>query len=118
MAVLERIFKHVNENLLKQHEKNKLTYDHGRRHLVLKKGDIVWKKTRFLSNKGKGFSSKLAPNFEKFRIAERLGDQVYKLETVDGKLLPGDYHAKDFKVPGFTGELSTDTKNLASSIFF
>lgn len=95
---LEKVFAQVRKNLDSQHEKNKKLYNRGRRSKPLKIGDIIWKKTRFLSNKGKYFSAKLAENYEQFRIVDKLSDTVFKLQTVDGKPLPGTWHIKDFKI--------------------
>ena len=111
LGKLESIFKQVRNNLNIQHEKNKKLYDRGRRPPTLKAGDLIWKKTRFLSNKGKGFSAKLAANYECFRINKKLSESVYKLESVDGKILKGDFHVKDFKIPKYQ---STSDRHINS----
>lgn len=98
LAKLEKVFKQVRANLDKQHDKDKRLYNHGRRTVALKVGDVIWKKARFLSDRGKGFCAKLAANYEKFIIAERLSDTVYKLQTVDGKPMKGTFHIKEFKL--------------------
>lgn len=100
LGQLEKYFTIVRDNLGKQHSRNKRYYDRGRRSADIKKGDIIWKRTRFLSDKGRSFSTKLAPVYEKFRIAEKLSDTVFKLETLSGKVVAGSFHSKDFKLQG------------------
>lgn len=91
---LESIFQKVRKHLIVAHQRNEKYYNLRKRHTELKVGQIVYKRTFFLSNKAKNFTSKLAPKFKKCVVTAKLSPLVYSLADLDGKSL-GNYHIKD-----------------------
>lgn len=90
------IFMDVNDRLKKAYESNKSRYDLRRRTWEYRTGELVWKRTKNLSNAGKNFMAKLSPKFEKAVISEKLSTDVYRLTSLRGKDL-GKWHASDLK---------------------
>ncbi|KAH9631320.1 hypothetical protein HF086_013779 [Spodoptera exigua] len=78
------------------HDINSERYNKRRRVCNYEVGDVVWKRTKFLSNANQAFMSKLAPKFEKAIIAEKISKDVYKLKSPRGKDL-GEWHSCDLK---------------------
>lgn len=73
---------------------NPKSYNLRKRQVELKIGQFVYKRTFYLSNKAKNFSSKLAPKFIKCVVTAKRSPLVYALSDLDGKCL-GNYHIKD-----------------------
>lgn len=96
LALKKSLHENVSNHLRKSYEKNKTKYDLRHRHCDYKVGDMVWKRTKYLSNAGKGFMSKLAPKFEKGIIVEKLSTDVYNIKSLRGKDL-GNWHSSDIK---------------------
>lgn len=90
------IYTDIKERLRRAHEENSKQYNKRRRTCEYREGDMVWKRTKFLSNAAKGFMSKLSPKFEKAIVAKKLSTDVYKLVSVRGKEL-GKWHSSDLK---------------------
>lgn len=64
-------------------------------------GDVVWRKTFYLSDKDKRFLKKLALKFIKCKIISKKSPLVYELEDMNGKFL-GSWHIKDIKLTNYT----------------
>ena len=71
-------------------------YDKKVRHKVFHPGDLVCRKLEATrSEEGRG---KLAPNWEDpVRVAEVLGNGAYKLETLEGDLIPRTWNANNLR---------------------
>ncbi|CAK1599223.1 unnamed protein product [Parnassius mnemosyne] len=69
-------------------------YNLRKRHVELKVGQIVYKRTHYLSNASKRFTAKLAPKFQKCVITAKLSPLVYTLASMEGKTLD-NFHIKD-----------------------
>lgn len=94
---LAKFFNDVQLALFHSHAKNAQRYNLRRKEVVYNVGDIVWKRTHFLSDKDAFFSKKLAPKFQKCRIIGKKSSLVYVLEDMSGNNI-GDWHIKDFKM--------------------
>lgn len=92
----KKIFEDVKERLERAYEDNKRRYDVRRRVAVFNAGDVVWKRTKILSNANKNLMAKLAPKFEQAVISEKVSADVYKLKSLRGKDL-GKWHSSDLK---------------------
>lgn len=92
----KEIFDDVNTRLKKSYETNKQYYDKRRRVCEYRVGEIVWKRTKHLSNANKNFMAKLSPKFEKAVITEKISADVYKLKNLRGKDV-GKWHSSDLK---------------------
>lgn len=90
------IYSDISERLKKAHEENAKYYNKRRRTCAYQEGDMVWKRTKTLSNAAKGLMSKLSPKYEKAIIAEKVSTDVYKLVSLRGKDL-GKWHSSDLK---------------------
>lgn len=92
----QKIYDDVCERMKQSHESNSKRYNLRRRVCEYKEGDLVWKRTKHLSNADKSFMSKLAPKFEEAIIAKKVSKDVYKLRSYRGKDL-GVWHSSDLK---------------------
>lgn len=90
------IYEDVQNRLRKAHEYNSKQYNKRRRTCEYHEGDMVWKRTKLLSNAAKGFMSKLSPKYDKAVIAEKISTDVYRLVSLRGKDL-GKWHSSDLK---------------------
>lgn len=97
LGTLHQIFDKVQQSLIKTHSRNSTNYNLRRKNIEFNVGDIVWKRTFYLSDKDKRFSKKLAPKFLKCRVVEKKSKLVYELEDMTGRNL-GTWHVKDFKL--------------------
>lgn len=97
---LRKIFEKVQTSLVKAHSRNVNYYNLRRKDFKFNVGDVVWKKTFYLSDKNNRFSKKLAPKFIKCRVVRKKSDLVYELEDMLGNNL-GDWHIKDFKLNNY-----------------
>jgi hypothetical protein len=91
-----QIYEDVVKLLKKAYEINSGYYNKRRRICTFQLGDLVWKKTKPLSNASKNFMAKLSPKYEKAVISEKLSDNVYMLKSLRGKSL-GKWHVCDLK---------------------
>lgn len=96
LKLRNEIFTDINNRLKEAYEINKKNYDLRRRVCTYRVGDLVWKRTKHLSNANKNFMAKLAPKFEKAVITDKLSDDVYLLKSLRGKDL-GKWHSSDLK---------------------
>lgn len=97
LGTLQKIFDKVQLSLLKSHSRNSTHYNLRRKNVEFNLGDVVWKRTFYLSDKDKRFSKKLAPKFIKCRIKAKKSKLVYELEDMSGHNL-GSWHIKDLKL--------------------
>ena len=97
LGFLATAFNTVQANLWKCHVKNSIQYDKRRRSAEFNVGDIVWKRCYFQSDKTAHFAKKLAPKYQKCRVAEKRSRLVYVLEDMAGRDL-GVWHIKDLKL--------------------
>lgn len=89
-------YKHVKDRIIKAHYDSSKYYNRRTRPGTFEIGDIVWKKTKYLSNANKKFMAKLAPKFEKAIIVGKLSNNVFRLNNAYGKAI-GTWHIKDLK---------------------
>ncbi|RVE49202.1 hypothetical protein evm_006094 [Chilo suppressalis] len=99
---LNNIFQKVRKYLIVAHQRNEKQYNLRKRHIELRVGQIVYKRTHYLSNKAKNFSSKLAPKFIKCVVTAKLSPLVYTLTDLNGKCL-GFLSTGDKLAPGNNG---------------
>lgn len=97
LGVLKKIFDKVQLSLLKSHSRNSTTYNLRRKNVEFNVGDIVWKRTYYLSDKDNRFAKKLAPKFVKCRVVTKKSPLIYDLEDLNGCHL-GTWHIKDLKL--------------------
>ncbi|CAH2207843.1 jg25813 [Pararge aegeria aegeria] len=90
------LYKEVELRLKMAHDKSQKFYNEKRQVANFKEGDVVWKRTKYLSKAGTKFMAKLAPKFERAIITKKLSDNVFHLNNVYGKSI-GIWHAKDLK---------------------
>ncbi|KAG6438737.1 hypothetical protein O3G_MSEX000180 [Manduca sexta] len=90
------IYKAVETKLKTCHAKSLKSYNEKRRIANFQIGDVVWKRTKYLSKAGTKFMAKLAPKFEKAIIVKKLSANVFHLNNSYGKPI-GVWHSKDLK---------------------
>lgn len=100
IGVLSSIFNKVQSLLLQAHSRNCQHYNLRRKPAEFNVGDVVWRKTFYLSDKDKYFNKKLAPKFIKCKIIGKKSPLVYELADMSGKLL-GSWHIKDIKITNY-----------------
>lgn len=88
-------FVKVQIRLRKAHETSR-KHDDKRRSSNFQLGDVVWKRTKFLSKASDKFTAKLAPKYDKAIIVDKLSHNVFRLNNVFGKDV-GVWHSKDLK---------------------
>lgn len=96
MSLLPELYDEVKGRLHKAYETNAKTYNLRKRPLRFSLGDIVWKRTYYLSDASKNFSKKLAPKYIACKVTKVISPLVYDLEDMDGQPL-GKWHIKDLK---------------------
>lgn len=95
---LPLIWYDVADKIRRAYEASARSYNLRRRPaILLKPGDLVWKRNYQLSDAGAYFSSKLAPKFLKCRVKKNIGPTTYELEDLGGKSL-GTWHVQDLKM--------------------
>lgn len=97
IGYLANIFDKVQSSLWHHYQQNSKRYNLRRKFIEFNEGDIIFKRTYYLSDKDKHFNKKLAPKFIKCRITKKRSPLVYELEDMYGKSL-GPWHIKDFKL--------------------
>lgn len=91
---LNSIYNKVRKHIVSAHYRNEKYYNKGKRNVELKVGQIVYKRTFYLSNASKKFTSKLAPKFQKCIVSAKRSPLVYTLTDMEGRDL-GTFHIKD-----------------------
>lgn len=84
----------VKSNLKESYEKYSKYYNLRAKMVSFAPGEIVRRKSFYLSSAPNNFCAKLANKYVKCRVREKLGASTYLLESLDGKVL-GKYHAND-----------------------
>lgn len=100
IGILSSIFNKVQSLILQAHSRNSQHYNLRRKPAEFNIGDIVWRKTFYLSDKDKYFNKKLAPKFIKCKIIGKKSPLVYELADMSGKPL-GSWHIKDIKITNY-----------------
>lgn len=59
-------------------------------------GQEIYRRNYQLSDFSKAFNAKLAPKFIKSRVHSKVGNNLYQLEDLQGKIV-GVFHAKDLR---------------------
>lgn len=93
---LSSIRENISLNLQKAHEKASKVYNTRVRHVSYRIGQEVFRKTHNLSKFEKGMNAKFTPKYEKCRIRAKVGNVLYDIENLQGKLV-GRFHASDLK---------------------
>lgn len=86
----------VVRNLKKAYDKGAKTYNLRTRKVVYVPGQEIYRRNFQLSDFSKAFNAKLAPKYMKARIHSKIGNNLYQLEDLKGKIL-GVFHAKDLR---------------------
>lgn len=95
---MKDLFELVRKNLMKAYQRYAQPYNlRANVNHNFHKGQEVYKKNVHLSDKGRDFVGKLANKFTKVRVKEVLGTNSYRLETLEGKTIPGTYHGSFLK---------------------
>lgn len=94
---LQLIRNQVYKNLDKAYEECARKYNLRSKEVSFKKGQVVYRRNFKLSSKVDNYNAKLAPANVKCVVLEVLGNSLYKLGGLDGKLM-GVYHGKDLFV--------------------
>lgn len=90
--IRQDIVKHIKQ----AYDRNQATYNLRARPQNFSVGQIVYRRNFAQSSQEKAFNAKLAPMFLKAKIREKLGQQYYILEDMEGKLI-GTFHGKDMR---------------------
>lgn len=87
----------VKRNLEKAHQAGEKTYNTRSRDVDYAVGQEIYYRNFTQSDFAKGYNAKLAKKFIKARIRAKIGQNRYTLEDLNGKIITGDYHAKDLR---------------------
>lgn len=94
---LEIIRQQIKENMKKAYEKSAERYNKRARKISFVPGQEVYRRNTTLSDFSKNRNAKFCRKFLKCRVVRPVGNNMYELETLQGKSL-GPYHVKDIKV--------------------
>lgn len=94
---LEIIRTKVKENLHLAYQKSSERYNKRARIIKFKPGQEVYRRNIVLSDFSKNRNSKFCKKFLKCRIVKPVGENMYELETMQGKSI-GIYHVKDIQI--------------------
>lgn len=94
---LEIIREKIKENMHKAYQKSATRYNQRARTVKLVPGQEVYRRNVVLSDFEKNRNSKFSKKFLKCRVVRPIGNNMFELETLQGKPL-GNYHVKDIKV--------------------
>lgn len=95
---MQKLFGQVKNRLQKTYGEVAERYNLRRRPLVLRVGQVVWKRNYTLSDAAEYYASKLAPKFIKCKVLRRLSTNVYELTEYESGRSLGSWHIKDIKV--------------------
>lgn len=93
---LSSIREKISQNLEKAHEKATKVYNTRARPVNYRVGQEIFRKNHSLSNFKKGLNAKFNPKYIKGRIRAIIGNTLYDVEDLQGKLV-GRYHASDLR---------------------
>lgn len=94
--VRNKVYRNVIENMNKSHIRSSKLYNSKRNEGSFQVGDVVWKRTKYLSQAQNKFMAKLAPKYEKAIVTAKLSESVFRLNNTLGKPI-GVWHIKDLK---------------------
>ena len=93
---LQLIRQSIKDNLHKAYEKGEKQYNKRSRDVKFLPDQEVFLRNFVQSDFKKNFNAKFAPKFRKCRISKVIGNNMYEIETIQGKNI-GIFHAKDIK---------------------
>lgn len=93
---IEKIRQEVKKKLKSSYEKYAKNYNLRTKPTSFEVGESVLKKSFLKSCAVDGFNAKLAPQYVKCKIREKLGSCTYLIENLNGKVI-GRYHANDLR---------------------
>ena len=93
---LASIREKIMRNLAKAHEKSAKTYNTRAKQINYREGQEIFRKNHSQSKFSKAVNAKFNSKFIKCRIRKRIGNALYEIEDLNGKLI-GTYHASDLK---------------------
>ena len=92
-----KMYQKIIENLVKAQERNRRYYNLRRRPVDLAVGEMVWRRSKLISDAAKQMTAKLSPKYlGPFRIKRRVGYCTYELEDDNG-VSKGKWHVQDLK---------------------
>lgn len=86
----------IAHNLDKAHERATKVYNTRTKNIHYRVGQELFRRNHNLSNFKKGINAKFAPKYIKCRIRGKIGNALYEVEDLQGKLV-GRFHASDLK---------------------
>lgn len=87
----------VKQNLQQAHIRHEIQYNTRSRPVQFRPGQEVYRRSFAQSKFSKNFNAKLGKQWIKSRIAEKVGNCMYKLTDMQGRPIEHTYHAKDLK---------------------
>lgn len=96
MRKMDEIRDIVGKNLSKAYDKYSKSYNLRTRPLNFSPGEIVLRKSYLQSSAVDNFNAKLAQQYLKCRVKEKIGNVTYLIEELNGKII-GKYHANDLR---------------------
>lgn len=94
---LEIIRENIKKNMHEAYERSARRYNKRARNVKFVPGQEVYRRNTVLSDFEKNRNSKFCKKFLKCRVTRPVGNNMYELETLQGKTI-GVYHAKDIKM--------------------
>lgn len=94
---LELMREQIKQNLKVAYDKSAERYNRGARLVRFIPGQEVYRRNTILSNFSKNINAKFCKKFLRCRVAKAVGNNMYELETLQGKPI-GTYHVKDIKI--------------------
>lgn len=91
-----KIREKISKNLDLAHERADKVYNLRSRTKAFQKGQIVFHRNHAQSSIQKGINSKFLPKFIKCRVREKIGNCLYDIENLGGKLI-GRFHGSDLR---------------------
>nr|XP_041632289.1 uncharacterized protein LOC121502652 [Drosophila kikkawai] len=86
----------IRNNLHEAHENSARFFNRRTREVAFRPGQEAFRRNHVLSDFGKCFNAKFARKFLKCRIRRPIGNHMYEVEDMNGKLA-GVFHVKDLK---------------------
>ncbi|KAH8384901.1 hypothetical protein KR200_000943 [Drosophila serrata] len=86
----------IRRNLHEAHETSARNFDRQTREITFQPGQEAFRRNRVLSDFGRSFNAKFARKFVKCRIRRPIGNHMYEVEDLNGKLA-GVFHVRDLK---------------------
>lgn len=93
---LKLIRANIRRHISEAYNRNQSQYNLRARPISFEIGQEVFRRNFAQSNAEKSFNAKLSPIFIKSKIKEKVGQNYYILEDLNGKVI-GTFHAKDIR---------------------